>query len=246
MKRLRRPLFIFILALLAFAAGRLYPILRRPPLVLHQDATVTGVDPAQVAVSYQPELGGFIDVAPQAGFDTLLIFYPGGLVRPQAYVWLGVTLAPHGVRTLIPVFPLDLAVAAPNRAERLLALADGKRVVLGGHSLGGAMAARFLTRHPDAATGLVLVGAFSADGDDLSALPLDVLVLAAEHDGLATLEEVRAGLARLPDTTQLEVINGAVHSFFGRYGPQPGDGLPTVTRAAAERRITAVLGAFLR
>lgn len=246
MKRLRFALFIFILAVLAFAAGRLYPILRRPPLVLHQDAAVTGVDPAQVSVLYNPDLGGFIDIAPQTGFSTLLIFYPGGLVRPQAYVWLGVALAPHGVRTLIPVFPLDLAVAAPDRAEKLLALADGKRVVLGGHSLGGAMAARFLTRHPSAATGLVLLGAFSADGDDLSALPLDVLVLAAEHDGLASLSEVRAGLARLPDTAQLTVINGSVHSFFGRYGPQPGDGLPTVTRAAAERRITGVLEAFLR
>ena len=250
MKRLRRPPFVFILvvfilALLAFAAGRLYPVLRRPSLVLHQDAAVAGVDPAQVSVLYNPE-GGFIDVAPQAGFNTLLIFYPGGLVRPQAYVWLGVALAPHGVRTLIPVFPLDLAVAAPNRAEKLLALAGGKRVVLGGHSLGGAMAARFLARHPDAASGLVLLGAFSADGDDLSALPLDVLVLAAEHDGLASLSEVRAGLARLPDTAQLTVINGSVHSFFGRYGPQSGDGLPTVTRAAAERQIIGALGAFLR
>lgn len=219
MKRLRRPLFVFILALLAFAAGQLYPILRRSPLVLRQDAAVAGVDPAQVSVSYQLELGGFIDIAPRAGFDTLLNFYPGGLVRPQAYVWLGVALTPHGVRTLIPVFPLDLAVAAPDRAEKLLALADGKRVVLGGHSLGGAMAARFLARHPDAAMGLVLLGAFSADGDDLSALPLDLLVLAAEHDGLASLSEVRAGLARLPDTAQLKVINGSVHSFFGRYGP---------------------------
>lgn len=246
MKRLRRPLFVFILVVLAFVAGWFYPVLHRPPLALNQDAAVAGVDPAEVSVLYNPDSGGFIDVAPEAGFDTLLIFYPGGLVRPQAYVWLGVALAPHGVRTLIPVFPFDLAVTAPDRAEKLLALAEGERVVLGGHSLGGAMAARFLARHPDAATGLVLLGAFSADDDDLSAFPLDVLVLAAENDGLATLAEVRAGLARLPRTARLTVINGAVHGFFGRYGPQRGDGLPTVTRAAAERQIIGTLGAFLQ
>lgn len=166
-------------------------------------------------------------------------------MRPQAYEWLGVALAPHGVRTLIPVFPFDLAVTAPNRAEKLLSLTQGKNVVLGGHSLGGAMAARFALRHPEAVTGLVLMGAFSAESDDLSTLPLDALILAAEHDGLAMLAEVRTGLTRLPETSQLTVIEGSVHSFFGRYGPQRGDGLPSVTRAA-ERQVTAALRGFLR
>ena len=245
MKRFRRTLVVLLLVLLAFAAGRLYPVLRRPPLVLHQDAVVAEVDPAQVSVSYKQDSGGYIDISPVGDFGTLFIFYPGGLVRPQAYEWLGVALAPYGVRTIIPSFPFDLAVTAPDRAEKLLALGDGKDVVLGGHSLGGAMAARFVLRHPEAASSLVLMGAFSAEGDDLSALPLEVLVLAAENDGLATLAEVRAGLVRLPDTAQLDVIEGSVHSFFGRYGPQRGDGLPSVTRARAEGRVVAALKAFL-
>lgn len=243
--RLRRSLLLVLLVALAFAAGWLYPILRRPPLVLGQDAVVANVDPAQVSVSYNPDLGGFIDITPRAGFDTLLIFYPGGLVRPQAYEWLGLALAPLGVRTLIPVFPFDLAVIAPNRAERLLRFAEGRRVVLGGHSMGGRTAAGYLTRNPDAATGLVLLGAYSAEGDDLSALPVDVLVLAAENDDLASLHEMRAGMARLPDSARLSVIRGSVHAFFGRYGPQRGDGLPSTTRAAAERQIVQVVGTFL-
>ena len=150
------------------------------------------------------------------------------------------------MRTLIPVFPVDLAVTAPNRADRLLPLAEGKPVVLGGHSLGGAIAARYVLRHPKAVTGLVLLGAYNADGDDLSGLPLDVLVLAAENDGLAPLGEVRAGMGRLPKSAQLTVIKGSVHSFFGRYGPQAGDGLPSVTRVAAERQIIGALRAFFR
>ena len=107
MKRFRRTLFVLSLVLLAFAAGRFYPVLRRPPLVLGQDAVVTNVDPAQVSVSYSNS-DGYIDVAPVGEFDTLFIFYPGGLVRPQAYEWLGVALAPSGVRTLDSNFSLRL------------------------------------------------------------------------------------------------------------------------------------------
>lgn len=248
MKGFFKGVGLLALLALAFGAGYLYPILNRPPLVLHQDAVVAGVPREGVRVRWREEAGGFIDIVPAAGADTLLILYPGGLVRPQAYEWLGVALAPRGVRTVIPAFPFDLAVLRPNRAAALLeafAVDPTTRVVLGGHSLGGARAARFAARRPDALDALVLMGAFSAEGDDLSAAPLDVLVLAAEHDGLATLAEVRSGLGRLPPSAELVVIGGAVHSFFGRYGPQRGDGLPTTTRSAAEAQITAALGAFL-
>lgn len=193
------------------------------------------------------EAGGYLDIRP-TDRDTsgLFIFYPGGLVRPQAYEWLGVTLTPLGVRTLIPVMPFDLAVIAPDRVTRLL---DTLRIVpdyviVGGHSLGGAMAARYALRNPERVDGLVLMGAYSAGGDDLSKLELPVLDLAAEQDGLATVEKVQAGLSRLPRGTQFELIDGSVHSFFGRYGPQRGDGVPTVTRAAAEAHIGEALQRF--
>ena len=84
--------------------------------------------------------------------------------------------------------------------------------------------------------GLGVARALQADGFRL--------VLAAERDGLATPDEITAGMTRLPDTATLTVLPGAVHSFFGRYGPQQGDGLPTVTRAVAERRIVEALRTF--
>jgi hypothetical protein len=36
-----------------------------------------------------------------------------------------------------------------------------------------------------------------------------------------------------------------VHAFFGRYGPQAGDGVPTVPRTQAETQILAAFDAFL-
>ena len=156
----RRLLTLFsLLALVAlsFGAGRLYPVLVRPPLVVGQDAvveeTVEGVSGgALLSVSYVDEAGGYLMMRPVGESRTLFIFYPGGLVRPQAYEWLGHALAPLGVTTVIPRFPFDLAVTAPGRAARLveeLNASDAfERVIVGGHSLGGAMAVRFVKGHP--------------------------------------------------------------------------------------------------
>ena len=222
-------------------------LLEPAPFVLHQDAVVAEVSSTAYTSTFVNEAGGYLDISPTSReAETLFIFYPGGLVRPQAYEWLGVALAPLGVRTLIPVMPLDLAVIAPDRASKLLDSLPNlpSRVVIGGHSLGGAMAARYALRNPNRVNGLVLMGAYSAGGDDLSGLTLPVLDLAAEHDGLATVAKVQDGLSRLPPDTQLETVDGSVHAFFGRYGPQRGDGIPTVTRTQAEAQITEDLRAF--
>ena len=106
------------------------------------------------------------------------------------------------------------------------------------------MAARYALNNAGKLDGLVLMGAFSAESDNLSVFELPTLVLAAEHDGLATLDEIKAGLARLPRDASLEIIEGSVHSFFGRYSPQRGDGLPIVSRMQAEASIIEVLNRF--
>lgn len=173
------------------------------------------------------------------------MLYPGGLVRPQAYEWIGHALAPHGVTTLIPEMPFDLAVLGSDRATQVAGeLAPGLDVVVGGHSLGGVMAATYAAKHPGDVDGLVLLAAYPSDGDDLTAAAIPTLSLMAEQDGLADEADVRGGLDRLPGDARLAVVDGAVHSFFGRYGPQDGDGVPTVSRATAEAQITAELVAF--
>jgi hypothetical protein len=248
-RRSWRPLLRAALLLaLGVAAGWLTNALAPAPLRPSADAAVEDVPPALVRITAFREAGGGVEVAPaDGGADVLFVLYPGGLVRPHAYTWLGVALAPVGVRTLIPAMPLDLAVLGRDRAGALIdrLAEDERRIVVAGHSLGGAMAAGWVERHPDGADGLVLMGAYPASGTDLSGRDLPTLVLAAEQDGLATLTEVRDGLARLPDRAGLEVVGGAVHAFFGRYGPQRGDGLPTVPRSTAEDEIAGAVEAFI-
>ncbi|EYB69817.1 hypothetical protein DEIPH_ctg001orf0028 [Deinococcus phoenicis] len=166
-----RTALVVVLAFLAGGAvGRLSPLVLRPPLVLGQDAAPPGVDAAARSwLEREPQ--PFIDIRPRNGMaDILLILYPGGLVRPQAYEWLGKALAARGVQTVIPVFPLDLAVLGANRAEGLIArFGPGKRVVIAGHSLGGVMAAQYAARHPAQLSGLILLAAYPAENVDLRA-----------------------------------------------------------------------------
>ena len=246
MKKFAQTLLMLGLIALAFGIGLIFPILKRPAVITAQDAVVFGTTVLSDS-TLKTDNSNYIDITPKSiDADKLFIFYPGGLVRPQAYEWLGTALAEEGVRTIIPVFPFDLAITGPNRANKFTDLMeDYDKVILGGHSLGGAMAARYAMNNSDKLDALVLMGAFSAGSDDLSNLTIPIQVQAAEYDGLATLAEVQEGMQRLPASSELVVIQGAVHSFFGRYGPQKNDGIPTMSRHEAEHQIVSALKEFL-
>ncbi len=241
-----RPLVPVLLLVLGVLLGLLWPTLHRSPLMLGQDAAYPG---AQARVSWSEQSGGVIDIRPTTGrAATLLVIYPGGLVRPQAYQWLGTALAPAGVETVIVRFPLDLAVTGVNRADDVIArYAQGRPVVLAGHSLGGAMAAQYVSGNPGKVRGLILMGAYPAGNVSLKGQTnLAVLSLLAEHDTVAKASDVRDGLTRLPADAKLVTVRGSVHAFFGRYGPQKGDGVPTVSRADAEAQTVRAMLTFLR
>ena len=245
-KKLFRWFGLLFVLVLCFVSGFLMARLQRGPIVLGQDAVVVGVPASHVKVELKKDAGIYLDIQPIGVSRAAFIFYPGGLVRPQAYEWLGIALSQVGIRTIIPEMPFDLAVFSPDRASKLLQLTGlPDTVLLGGHSLGGAMAARYALKHAEQLDGLILMGAFSAKTDDLSSLLLPTLVLAAEHDGLATVDEIRSSLSRLPADAEFELVPGSVHSFFGRYGSQQGDGLATVSRTDAEPLIIEKLKAFL-
>lgn len=179
----------------------------------------------------------------------LVIFYPGGRVEPQAYFWFGEKIAEHGYLAAFVDFPFNLGVLAPDRARRVhrFLLDEGwsweGKPIIGGHSLGGAMAARYAANNP--VGGLFLWAAYPPSWTDLTASQFPVLVLMAENDGLATVEDVEKGVTQLPKKTQVHVIWGGVHSFFGRYGSQRGDGNPQISREEQEMEIFSKMLEFL-
>ena len=248
MKRLFGIAGLLLGFVVVFGVGWAWPILVRGPLVVGQDA-ITDAASTQVAVTVEDAGGRTIVARPPVGVvdrNLLVIVYPGALVRPQAYEWLARALASDGYFTVIPEFPFDLAVTDPSRADALIErYGDARRVVLAGHSLGGAMAAQYAAGHAADLAGLMLFAAYPGDGADLSAGGLPVLSLLGEHDGVVNPDALAASWTRLPSGTQRVAITGGVHAFFGRYGPQAGDGIPTVPREAAEAQITSAVEDFL-
>lgn len=165
-----------------------------------------------------------------------LVFYPGGLVDPAAYAPLMRRLSQRGVLTVIVPMPLDLAVFGVNRADDVFAAyPDFDTWIIGGHSLGGAMAAEYVKRKPNAVSGLVLLASYPADSTDLSSMPGKALSIHGTEDAVAG-DVFTASLERLPDGTSLEVIDGGNHAQFGHYGPQKGDGTATVRRDEQQRQ----------
>lgn len=252
-RRWLRRLALVLAACLIFAVGLAWPVLVRGPLVVGQDA-ISDAGSRDVPVVIKDDDGRYLIARPPAGVaetDVLVVIFSGGLVRPQAYEWLARREAEAGRVTIIPEFAFDLPILQPDRAKGLIgSYGKGKKVVLIGHSLGGAVACQFVADQArwgvQPVDGLVLLASYPADNVDLSAVAgLKAISLRAQNDTVADAGKVAAGLKRLPKQTSLVQIDGAVHSFFGRYGPQSGDGVATVSRSDAENRIVAAIDAFI-
>ncbi len=167
-----------------------------------------------------------------------LILYPGGRVDPKAYAPLARSISSQGYLVVIVPMPLNLAVFAPGRASEVIdAFPEIESWVIGGHSLGGAMAANFANDHAGTVDGLLLLASYPASSDDLSSSPLKVTSIYATLDGFTSLEEINTSRPNLPDSTHWVEIDGGNHSQFGWYGFQKGDNEATISRDAQQEQV---------
>jgi hypothetical protein len=178
---------------------------------------------------------------PQAqAAETGLILYPGGRVDPRAYAPAARAIAQQGYAVVIAPMPFNLAVFSPNKADGVRqAHPEIERWVMGGHSLGGAMAARYAYDHPDQVQGLLLWAAYPAESNDLSGFNLAVSSIYGTQDGLATPDKIDASRSLLPPDTRWVAIEGGNHAQFGWYGPQAGDNPASISQEAQQEQIVA-------
>ncbi|MCO5206958.1 MAG: alpha/beta hydrolase [Anaerolineae bacterium] len=173
---------------------------------------------------------------------TGLIFYPGGRVDYHAYAAPLRQLAEQGYLVLVPEMPLNLAVFDADSAATLIAdNPDIDTWVVGGHSLGGAMAAGFAADNSTLIDGLALWAAYPAAGTDLTASPLEIATIYASDDSLATLDDIDNARYLLPNDAQWTLIEGGNHAQFGSYGVQNGDGIATIDEATQHSAIVAAM-----
>lgn len=186
--------------------------------------------------------GGVVTLHPADGpGDEAVVFYPGGAVAPEAYLatWAPV-VRETGISVHIPRMPLRLAVLRPGRAAAVVeANPEVDRWWLGGHSLGGAMAASHVGgSDPGTYEGLVLWAAYATEGAALADRDdLVVVSISGSEDGLSTPADIQEGAALLPPSARFVELEGVSHAQFGTYGPQSGDGTPTVSAREARAAI---------
>ncbi|MFN2364619.1 MAG: alpha/beta hydrolase, partial [Halarsenatibacteraceae bacterium] len=159
------------------------------------------------------------------------ILYPGAQVDHQAYSRLAYKLADKGYASILVDMPFELAILGWKRASDARELLPARNNwYLIGHSLGGAMASRFISReNPDWVKGLILLAAYPANSDSLKDYELEVLSLYGNQDQIVDLELLKERRNLLPDSAILKEISGANHSGFADYGNQEGDGEAQIT-----------------
>lgn len=176
-----------------------------------------------VTVELSGNLTVFAPEQPEAGF----IFYPGGKVEHTAYAPLLLELAEEGILCVLVKMPLNLAVLDMDAAEGIPEqFPEIGNWYIGGHSLGGSMAASCAAKNPEEFEGLVLLAAYSTA--DLRSTDLKVLLAHGDRDGVLNMEKYTQYMPNLPEDSRQLVIVGGNHAQFGSYGPQKGDGEATL------------------
>jgi dienelactone hydrolase len=154
-------------------------------------------------------------------------------------------IAEKGYDTFIAKMPLNIAFLNENAANAIIsAYPNIHEWTIGGHSLGGVAACDYAAAHKNI-KGVLLYAAYPSK-DISHDTGQDFTSIYGTQDGLATPAKVNANKKLLPPTTIYLPIQGGIHSYFGNYGHQDGDGQATVSRQQAQSEIVADSVSFLQ
>jgi hypothetical protein len=180
----------------------------------------------------------FTSFTPTEPYDTVVFFYPGALVDPDAYAPLSRKIAEHGFMTYIIHMPWRLAIYGYTKIKESNLLADENvKYILAGHSQGAKMAAQFVYENPTLIDQLVLLGTTHPRDIDLSDIEIPILKLYGTNDGVASPRKIRLNRSKLPSNAKLVAIEGGNHSQFGYYGYQLGDDQADISREQQQELI---------
>ena len=162
------------------------------------------------------------------------IFYPGGKVEHLAYAPMLTQLSNHGITCVLVKMPLNLAVFNINAADSIKENFDDIDTwYIGGHSLGGAMASSYIEGKGDQYSGLILMGAYPINTEDIKTLA----IYGSEDMGL--------DLEKLESTANTHEISGGNHAYFGNYGEQAGDGIASMSREEQQTITVQLVSDFI-
>ena len=173
-------------------------------------------------------------LSPTAPTETAIIFYPGAKVEAEAYLPLLDQIRQTGVTCILVHMPFNMAIFDANAAEEVIAqFPEFQHWYVAGHSMGGAMASKFASDHPDQVDGLILMGAYIyGNYPDEKALTIYGSLNQSVED-------------HIDYTENIVEIEGGNHAQFGNYGPQKGDLPATISAEEQQAQTVAAIEAFL-
>ena len=160
-----------------------------------------------------------------------LIFYPGAKVEECAYAPILSMLADNGICCVVVKMPFHLAVLHSDAAKQVVAeIPTIENWYIGGHSLGGAMAADYAATYRSEKMqgknfkGLILLAAYPT-----KEIYMPVLSIYGSEDNVLNHEKYQSTRAYANSLTEY-VLEGGNHAYFGNYGEQKGDGKAAITK----------------
>lgn len=227
----------FVIVLVIVIVGFLFTGIRwatyaRPPL---PEALAGLKSDELIQISTEP----WLTFEPVQGAPvTGLIFYPGGRIDPRGYAHLMKATASEGYLVVVPEMPINMAPFNPDVADEIIAnFPDITQWVIGGHSVGGTMAAQYTDQNRGSIDGLAIWASYPADSTDLSDSSLPTVLIYGDLDPGVNDESVAERKHLLPSVTQFVRIDGGDHHQFGSYVIKPEEHHATIDRAVQQRQI---------
>ena len=227
-QKLKKRIWIVPLSVLLILAGC---FLIYAEQYYHADAAALSALESDEAVSVSRIDSGWLFDGPS--LEDALIFYPGGKVEETAYAPLCRLLAQDGPDVFLVKMPFRLAVLEIDKADALLSEYEYANWYIGGHSLGGAMAADYAAKHAAQLRGVVLLAAYPTKKLADSLL---VTTIYGSEDHILNMERFEEAAEYLPEKAMEFVIDGGNHAQFGDYGEQKGDGKAGISALEQQRQ----------
>lgn len=155
-----------------------------------------------------------------------VILYPGAKVEVEAYAPLCMNIADKGLDVFLVDMPFHFAFFGMNRANSIIDNYNYEHFYVGGHSLGGAIAAKYAYNNTDKVDGVVMLASYTVDRLDEK---LNNVLIYGSNDKVLNKQRYTECLPYATNYTET-IIEGGNHAGFGYYGNQKGDGELEITR----------------
>ena len=201
------------------------------------------------AVHSYSNMNGSVYLPTKEDPKAVIVFYPGGKVEYSAYGAFMYELASRGYICILPKMTGNLAFLSINAIDNMLEdVEDATKAqdldwYLAGHSLGGVAASVYLKDHLDKYAGIIFCASYTTT--DFSKTDLRLLSIYGSNDKVLKMDGYNESKPLWPADSEEYVIEGGIHSYFGSYGLQDGDGLPDITNGQQIRKAADIISEWI-